>query len=362
MDKYEVDCLIIGGGVAGLAAAKFLSQEFDKTYLIERNNFLGMETSSRNSEVIHAGIYYKKGSLKSELCLKGKHMLYEYLTEKNIDFNNCGKYIVATNQEESDSLEAIRLNAVECGLEDLTYEPNLKKLYPFLNVKNSIFSPSSGIFDSHEYFKALEKDFCDNKGTVLLGNECLEIEEANDCFEVKIKDLNNDLIYVLQTKYLINAAGIFSAEIAKLIDKTRQLDIQYIKGEYYSYSGKEQINHLIYPVPGKLSLGLHATLDLGRGIKFGPSAVETKKLDYKVEEENKKNFLKSLQHYWPSIQENNLFPDYSGIRAKVRGSEDFNIEKLDKKNKIAINIIGYISPGLTSSLALGEKIADLVKS
>ena len=362
MDKYEVDCLIIGGGVAGLAAAKFLSQEFDKTYLIERNNFLGMETSSRNSEVIHAGIYYKKGSLKSELCLKGKHMLYEYLTEKNIDFNNCGKYIVATNQEESDSLEAIRLNAVECGLEDLTYEPNLKKLYPFLNVKNSIFSPSSGIFDSHEYFKALEKDFCDNKGTVLLGNECLEIEEANDCFEVKIKDLNNDLIYILQTKYLINAAGIFSAEIAKLIDKTRQLDIQYIKGEYYSYSGKEQINHLIYPVPGKLSLGLHATLDLGRGIKFGPSAVETKKFDYKVEEENKKNFLKSLQHYWPSIQENNLFPDYSGIRAKVRGSEDFNIEKLDKKNKIAINIIGYISPGLTSSLALGEKIADLVKS
>ena len=362
MEKYEVDCLIIGGGVAGLAAAKFLSQEFDKTYLIERNNFLGMETSSRNSEVIHAGIYYKKNSLKSELCLKGKHMLYEYLTEKNIDFNNCGKYIVATNQEESDSLEAIRLNAVECGLEDLTYEPNLKKLYPFLNVKNSIFSPSSGIFDSHEYFKALEKDFCDNKGTVLLGNECLEIEEANDCFEVKIKDLNNDLIYILQTKYLINAAGIFSAEIAKLIDKTRQLDIQYIKGEYYSYSGKEQINHLIYPVPGKLSLGLHATLDLGRGIKFGPSAVETKKLDYKVEEENKKDFLKSLQHYWPSIQESNLAPDYSGIRAKVRGAEDFNIEKLDSKNKIAINIIGYISPGLTSSLALGEKIADLVKS
>ncbi|MFL2780473.1 MAG: NAD(P)/FAD-dependent oxidoreductase [Gammaproteobacteria bacterium] len=362
MDKYEVDCLIIGGGVAGLAAAKFLSQEFNKTYLIERNNFLGMETSSRNSEVIHAGIYYKKNSLKSELCLKGKHMLYEYLTEKNIDFNNCGKYIVATNQEESDSLEAIRLNAVECGLEDLTYEPNLKKLYPFLNVKNSIFSPSSGIFDSHEYFKALEKDFCDNKGTVLLGNECMEIEEAKDCFEVKIKDLNNDLIYILQTKYLINAAGIFSAEIAKLIDKTRQLDIQYIKGEYYSYSGKEQINHLIYPVPGKLSLGLHATLDLGRGIKFGPSAVETKKLDYKVEEENKMDFVKSLQHYWPSIQVNNLSPDYSGIRAKVRGAEDFNIEKLDSKNKIAINIIGYISPGLTSSLALGEKIADLVKS
>jgi len=362
MDKYEVDCLIIGGGVAGLATAKFLSQEFDKTYLIERNNFLGMETSSRNSEVIHAGIYYKKNSLKSELCLKGKHMLYEYLTEKNIDFNNCGKYIVATNQEESDSLEAIRLNAVECGLEDLSYESNLKKLYPFLNVKNSIFSPSSGIFDSHEYFKALEKDFCDNKGTVLLGNECLEIEEADNRFEVKIKDLNNNLIYILQTKYLINAAGIYSAEIAKLIDKTRNLDIQYIKGEYYSYSGKEQINHLIYPVPGKLSLGLHATLDLGRGIKFGPSAVETKKLDYKVEEKNKANFVRSLRQYWPSIQESNLSPDYSGIRAKVRGAEDFSIEKFQKQEKIAINILGYISPGLTASLALGKKLKKLLEN
>ena len=135
-----------------------------------------------------------------------------------------------------------------------------------------------------------------------------------------------------------------------------------IRDRYYSYSGKEHINHLIYPVPGKLSLGLHATLDLGRGIKFGPSAVETKKLDYKVEEENKMDFVKSLQQYWPSIQENNLSPDYSGIRAKVRGEEDFNIEKLDSKNKIAINIIGYLSPGLTSSLALGVKIADLVKS
>ena len=361
MDKYEVDCLIIGGGVAGLASAKFLSQEFNKTYLIEKNNFLGMETSSRNSEVIHAGIYYKKNSLKSELCLKGKKMLYQYLEEKNIDFDNCGKYIVATNEEEIERLETIRLNALNCGLEDLIYEPNLKKIYPFLNVKNSIFSPSSGIFDSHKYFKALEKDFCDAGGMVLLGNECLEIEEINDYFEVKIKDLNNNLIYVLQTKFLINAAGIHSAKIAKLIDKSRNIDIQYIKGEYYSYFGKEKINHLIYPVPCEHSLGLHATIDLGKGIKFGPSAVEIKELNYRVEEKNKIDFVTALQKYWPSIEESNLTPNYSGIRAKERGSTDFGLEKIDKKHKIAINIIGYISPGLTASLALGEKIKKLVK-
>tara|TARA_B100000989_G_scaffold124046_1_gene91722 strand:+ start:1022 stop:2110 length:1089 start_codon:yes stop_codon:yes gene_type:complete len=361
MNKYEVDCLVIGGGVAGLASAKFLAKEYKKTYLIERNNYLGMETSSRNSEVIHAGIYYKKKSLKSELCLKGKKMLYQYLAEKNINFNNCGKYIVATNEEECEKLEEIRLNAIDCELKDLIYEPNLKGIYPFLKVKNSIFSPSSGIFDSHEYFKALERDFCDEGGLVLLGNECLEIEEVNDYFEVKIKDLNNDLIYILQTKFLINAAGIHSAEIAKLIDKSREIDIQYIKGEYYNYSGKERINHLIYPVPGKLSLGLHATIDLGNGIKFGPSAVETKNLNYKVDEENKMDFVRALQKYWPSIKECNLSPNYSGIRAKERGVEDFGLEKIDKKNKIAINIIGYISPGLTSSLALGEKILKLVQ-
>lgn len=361
MDKYEVDCLLIGGGVAGLASAKFLAKEFKKTFLIERNNYIGMETSSRNSEVIHAGIYYKKNSLKSELCLKGKEMLYQYLAEKNINFNNCGKYIVATNEEESSKLESIRLNAINCGVEDITYEPNLKKIYPFLNVKNSIFSPSSGIFDSHGYFKSLEKDFCDAGGTVLLGNECLEIDEKNDYFEVKIKDLNNDLVYILKTKCLINAAGIYSSKIACLIDKSRKIDIQYIKGEYYNYSGKDKINHLIYPVPGSLSLGLHATIDLGSGIKFGPSAVETNAINYKVEDENKMDFIKSLQKYWPSMKASQLSPNYSGIRAKERGAEDFGLEKIDKKNKIAINIIGYISPGLTSSLALGEKIMTLIK-
>ena len=165
----------------------------------------------------------------------------------------------------------------------------------------------------------------------------------------------------LQTKYLINAAGIYSAEIAKLIDKSRKIDIQYIKGEYYNYTGKERINHLIYPVPGKHSLGLHATIDLGNGIKFGPSAVETKELNYKVEEKNKMDFVRSLQKYWPSIKEINLTPNYSGIRAKERDAEDFGLEKIDKTNKIAVNILGYISPGLTSSLALGKKIMNLVK-
>ena len=136
---------------------------------------------------------------------------------------------------------------------------------------------------------------------------------------------------------------------------------RYIKGEYYNYSGKEKINHLIYPVPGRLSLGLHATIDLGNGIKFGPSAVETKDLNYKVEEKNKMDFVRSLQRYWPSIKESDLSPNYSGIRAKERGAEDFGIEMIDKKNKIAINILGYISPGLTASLALGEKIMKMVK-
>tara|TARA_A100001011_G_scaffold391642_1_gene477546 strand:+ start:570 stop:1652 length:1083 start_codon:yes stop_codon:yes gene_type:complete len=356
VDKFEIDCLIIGGGVAGLASAKYLSNKFKKIFLIEKNNHLGMETSSRNSEVVHAGIYYKKDSLKSKFCLKGKYLLYDYLLNNNISFLRCGKYIVSTNQEESEKLEKIRLNAVECGLEDLNYEKSLKKTYPFLKVLNSIFSPSSGIFDSHSFLKSLESDFVSNGGQVLLGNKCKDISDNDQFFEVLVSDQNNNLQYIFKTKHLINAAGIASSNVANMIDKSKKFDTQLIKGEYYSYKGKEKLNHLIYPIPSKYSLGLHATIDLGKGIRFGPSAIETDSLDYEVEIKNKINFINSIKKYWPNIDENNLHPDYSGIRAKIRGKEDFSIDKIFSKEKIAINIVGYISPGLTSSLALGEYI------
>ncbi len=361
MDKFNIDCLIIGGGVAGLSCAKYLSEEFKEIYLIEKNNDLGAETSSRNSEVIHAGIYYKKDSLKSKLCIRGKELLYEYLESKDISYTKCGKYIVSTSHEETEKLNEIQKNAALCGLDDLTFMDTSIKKYPFLNSRASLFSPSSGIFDSGSYMASLKLDFEQKGGTTLLGNECLKIEHEDSFFKVFIKDKNNDQEFIIETKYLINAGGLQSIEIANQIDAKKKYEIDLIKGEYYSYQGKERLEHLIYPIPKKESLGIHATIDLGKGIRFGPSAYRVINKNYSIDNSCKEDFYSAISSYWPNIDKNLLYPDYSGIRAKVKGEEDFVIDIKNFKNKLAVNILGYISPGLTSSLALGEFINTSIK-
>ena len=356
MEKFKIDCLIIGGGVAGLACAKYLSENFKEIYLIEKNNDVGIETSSRNSEVIHAGIYYKKNSLKSKLCIRGKELLYEYLKFKNISFIKCGKYIVSTSEQETEKLCEIKKNAFLCGVDDIKFEESSIKKYPFINSKASLFSPSSGIFDSTSYMASLRFDFEESGGITLLGNECVKIEIEDSFFRVFIKDKNNNQDFILETKYLINAAGLQSIEIANQLNEKTIYEIDLIKGEYYSYLGKEKLEHLIYPLPNKESLGIHATIDLGNGIRFGPSAYRVISENYSVDDDYRNEFYLSINNYWPNIDKNLLYPDYSGIRAKVKGEEDFLLDVKRFKNKLAINILGYISPGLTSSLALGELV------
>ena len=360
MENFKTDCLIIGGGVAGIACAKHLAQKYDDIYLIEKNNALGLETSSRNSEVIHAGIYYKKNSLKSKLCIRGKELLYKYLDFKNIPYTKCGKYIVATQEKEIEKLEEIKKNADSCGVDDLEFNENIKKIYPFINSKASLFSPSSGIFDSSSYISALRFDFEQDGGTILFGNECTKIENEDSFFRVFINDINNDQKYIFETKNLINAAGIGSINIANQISEKDLYQIDLIKGEYYSYQGKEKLEHLIYPLPNKESLGIHATIDLGKGIRFGPSAYRIKNEDYSINLKHKEDFLNSINKYWPNINSESLYPDYSGIRAKVKGENDFIIDVKNFTTKTAINILGYISPGLTSSFALGEYVKSLL--
>ena len=357
METFKIDCLIIGGGVAGLACAKYLSENFKEIYLIEKNNDLGIEASGRNSEVIHAGIYYKKNSLKSKLCIKGKKLLYEYLESRNISYTRCGKYVVSTHQDQSEKLLEIKNNAELCGVEDLTFHESTIKEYPFINSHASLFSPSSGIFDSGSYINALKFDYEQNGGITLLGNEFLHLELEDSFFRVFVKDKNNKQEFILETKYLVNAAGLKSIEIANKIEKKIQYEIDLIKGEYYSYQGKEKLNHLIYPMPNEESLGIHATIDLGSGIRFGPSAYRVNEENYSIDDACQSDFFSAIKNYWPDIDKKLLFPDYSGIRAKVKGQEDFVIDIKNLKNKVAINILGYISPGLTSSLALGEFIS-----
>ena len=361
LEKFEVDCLVIGGGVSGIAIARELSSRFDDIFLIERNLHIAQETSSRNSEVIHAGMYYDHGSLKSKLCLKGKELLYKYLQERKIEFNRCGKYILSSNDEESETLNSIYENGLICGVNDLIYDNSLKSKYPFLHYKEAIFSPSTGIFDSHSFIHSLSEDFQSLGGNILLGNETLNVEQSSKGYEVFIQDKNTENQFVVITNVLVNSAGLNAVHIANLVNEGNTYQEEFVKGEYYIYQGKEKLENLIYPTPSENSLGLHATIDLGKGIRFGPSAYVVDEIDYNLSSHQKSRFLEAVQSYWPSIQAEDLTPGYSGIRPKLKGIKDFIIDSGTVSDNQYVNVLGYASPGLTSSLALGIEVSNLIE-
>ena len=360
MEVFEIDYLVIGGGVSGVSIAHRLSLEGQKSILVERNNQLAQEVSSRNSEVIHAGLYYQKESLKSELCIRGKNLLYEYLSKNNIEHQRCGKFILAADSLEEEKLLKIKENANSCGVTDLIFDQKQIQQYNFLKFESSLFSPSSGIFDSYGFITSLSNEYTENVGLLLLGNELQKLDIVKNQFEALIVDLNNSEEFILKTNNLINCAGL---EAYNLLNKFLSIDKHkplYQKGEYYSYIGKEKLNHLIYPLPGEISLGIHATIDLGSGIRFGPSSYPVSELDYEISLSQRDNFFNSIQKYWPNIKKEELVPSYSGIRPLIQGLDDFciDIEKLDEN--VLVSILGYASPGLTSSLALAEQVTAQV--
>lgn len=362
IESFEVNCVVIGGGVSGLAIARSLSSKIDNIFLLEKNNYLGEETSSRNSEVIHAGIYYKKGSLKQKLSVRGKKLLYDYLGKKKIPHLKSGKFIVSSSSKESDKLDLIKENSLQSGVDDLFYDTNnFKKLYPFINAKEALFSPSTGIFDSHLFIQNLKSDFERNGGNVLLKNECKIVDIKDGLISIYINDSGNNIDYILKTKLVINCAGLNAVKINNFLSEDKaKFSNRYVKGDYYSYSGTEKINHLIYPIPTKDSLGIHVTMDLGGGVRFGPSAYEVNTIDYSIKKSTKLDFLNSIKKYWPMIKEDQIQPTYSGIRPKLNESDDFNVIQKEFGNNLFFSILGYESPGLTSSLALGEYVSDKI--
>ena len=363
MKIINVDCIIIGGGVSGLSIGSKIAPRFNNIFIIERNKRVGEEISSRNSEVIHSGIYYQKNSLKSDLCIEGKNLLYQYLKKNNIPFSNCGKFIVSTKKEESVKLENIMNNALNCGVEDLVFKSKyLKAKYPFLKFDRALFSPSSGIFDSHSFLQSLRADFEQKGGHIVLNNECKKLYLASKHIEILINDKNSNEEYLIKSKVLINAAGLKSVDIHNsfIEDKSQQITPIFIKGDYFSYFGQEKINHLIYPLPERNGLGVHATIDMQKNIRFGPNAYEIKSIDYDVALRNKKLFAASIKKYWPDIDVNLLNPSYSGIRPKLKDSEDFKIIINELSETIFVSILGYESPGLTSSLSLANHVDNSI--
>lgn len=371
MDK--VDCIVIGAGVIGLAVAREMSKHGFETIIIEKEKSFGTITSSRNSEVIHAGIYYPTNSLKTQLCIKGNPLVYEYCIKNNIATKKCGKLIVATHENQLFDLKKIYAQATLNGVKGLTLvdAKEAKSLEPNLNCLSAIYSGSTGIIDSHNFMLSLLGEFESFGGHIVYQSPFLLANFiSNNRFDVHIGGNSNSRI---ETKYLINCAGLSASKIAHLIDsmpKDKIPKTYFAKGNYFSLSGKSPFNRLIYPIPQPGGLGIHLTLDMNGRAKFGPDVewldIESEQeINYQVNSNLLSQFNSSIKQYWPELPEDALSPNYSGVRPKIasEGFTDFVFQtKIDHSLEGLINLYGFESPGLTSSLAIAEYVKNLITS
>ncbi len=361
MVDFEVT--VIGGGVVGLSIARELSFSGKKVLVIEKNSSFGQENSSRNSGVIHAGIYYPQYSLKNKFCSAGNVSLYSYAKERGIGFSNCGKIVVATSKKEEKKLNQIILNAERNGLilEKLS-QSHMKELEPELVGKAGLLSRTTGVIDIHDLMLNFIIDIENNGGIISFNSEFSHsVNKTNHISFFLKKDEKQEV----KTKSIINSTGLHSHLIATKIDGINADDIpviRYIKGNYLSLSGKSPFKKLIYPLPEKNGLGIHSTLNLDGVTIFGPDTVEVEEIDFHVTKNIKEKFLKSISKYWPEVKNRNLNYDYCGIRPKHTNHDfSFFIKKLENDSFI-INLFGIESPGLTSSIQIGEYVLNIFKN
>jgi L-2-hydroxyglutarate oxidase LhgO len=370
----KCDILIVGAGVVGLAIADCLSTQFNTSSIIvvEIHDGFGRETSSRNSEVIHAGIYYQPGSLKARLCVEGRKLLYTELEAHGLPFRRLGKLIVATEPDEEELLEGLLVTAEKNGVTDITFlgRARLRELEPRVHATMALYSPSTGIFDTHAFMKHLETR-AQNNGTLFAYNcQVVGINRNTSGFEVAVADVDGSEV-IIGCSVVINCAGLHAHEIAAYagVDCTAAgYTVYYAKGEYFRVNGPAAgaVSHLVYPPPGAASLGIHTVLDLQGQMKLGPNAFYVDTIDYTVDESHKVEFLAAGKKYLPVLDQGTLTPDMSGIRPKLQapgdGFADFKIiEESARGLPGLINLIGIESPGLTSSLAIARYTAELLK-
>ena len=364
---------VIGAGVVGLAVAAQVCGKCKDVYILEKNETFGKETSSRNSEIIHAGIYYPEGSLKAETCVDGNAMLYEICQRYGIGHKKTGKLIVATGDEEVEKLEELlergRRNGAR-GLKVLS-KGEINKLEPNIEAVAAILSPSSGTIDSHTLMRCLLSKAQEEGTKIAYRSNVIGIEKLSDGYEVKVENGSGSFLY--KTEILINCAGLYSDRIAQLggIDINKAgYQLFYCKGEYFSVGNRKNrlIERLIYPVPQPRSggLGIHATLDLEGRMRLGPNARYVNEIDYKVDESQRGIFYSSVKAFLPFIESDDLEPEMAGIRPKLQGPgddfRDFVIRhEQDRGLPGFINLIGIESPGLTSAPAIARYVENMVK-
>jgi len=362
MENFDVT--VIGAGVVGLAICATCPS--CKGLVVEQHEGFGKETSSRNSEVIHAGIYYPTDSLKARMCIEGKYMLYELCKENNINYKNTGKIIVATNKEEESDLEGLYKQGLINGVNDLKIinKKEIKKMEPNINALSGIYSPSTGIVDTHNVMKCYEAKSKQNGFTFAYGCKLVRVEKQDSGFRIAVLDVDGES-YEFMTKILVNSAGLESDKVAEMVG-IKDYKIHYCKGEYFRVGGgkNKYINRLIYPHPTETSLGIHTVIDLQGEIKLGPNAFYVDRIDYDVDNNNAQSMYESVKTYLPFIESDDLSPDMSGIRPKLQAPgehvRDFVIEhEKDRGLYGFINLIGIESPGFTSAPAIAKYVTNM---
>ena len=365
----EVECVVVGAGIVGLAIARALALAGCEVLILEAEDSIGTGTSSRNSEVIHAGIYYPAGSLMAKFCVAGKHSLYRYCEERGVPHRNCGKLIVATSAEELAVLPAIAARAVANGVADLRQisTEEAMEMEPALSTTGALLSPSTGIIDSHALMTALLGD-AEDAGALIAFRSPVSAGRATGA-GIEI-DVGGGEPVTLRAKMLVNAAGHAAPGIARSIagmPADRVPHAYFAKGSYFSMTGRTPFSRLIYPVPVKGGLGIHLTLDLAGRARFGPDVEWVDGLRYEVDPARAESFYRGIRRYYPGLANGALVPAYSGIRPKIVppdiASQDFLIEGPQAHGIPGlVNLFGIESPGLTSCLAIGDHVRDMVRS
>jgi len=368
----KVDAVIIGAGAVGLAIGAEIARKDREIYILEKETSPGQATSSRNSEVIHAGIYYPKSSLKAELCVKANPMIYDICEKYDVPHKRVGKIIVASGEDEVKQLEGIIEKARECGARglELIDSEKVHELEPKVKADAAILSPTTGILDAHglmDHFHREARRRC-NTDPLVLGTDVTDIEQKNDGYIVKMNS-GGDAFSVM-SRIVINSAGLHADKVAEMVGfdiDSEGYRIHWCKGDYFSLNGKPSATMLVYPPPpqDEVSLGIHTVPDLNGRLKFGPNAYYVDEISYTVESELEP-FWRDIVKYLPTVKREDLHPDMSGIRAKLQASgdsvKDFVIRHEDDKGFPGfINLIGIESPGLTSSPAIAEMVGRMVE-
>jgi L-2-hydroxyglutarate oxidase LhgO len=363
----EVTVTIIGAGVVGLAIAAELSKKISDIIVLEKHDSFGRETSSRNSEVIHSGIYYPKDSLKAKLCIEGAELLYQLCERYSVPFKKTGKCIIACDQSEFGSLQKLFNNGKSNGVKNIALidKGKLEDLKIPVHGIAAIYLPSTGIIDSHALMNHLARFAEEHNVTIAYNSKVSSIISSSHGFQIHIEQDD----YTFNSRVLINAAGLSADSVAALAGINMEKNpykLHYCKGSYFAYTKKYRMPILIYPVPEKelTGLGVHATVDLGGRVRFGPDTEYVDVIDYQVDESKRDSFFYSASKMFPGLEKSAFQPDFAGIRPKLSGPRetvrDFVIVD-EAKNGLPglIDCIGIESPGLTASLAIARMVAHM---